>query len=398
MEKASQIWLFVDCSVICELVMLFVFWRFFQNRISLPLFKNIRLMILGSMAFVGMDCYYSLVLWNYVPLRYDFLYYFAILYNLVTFGSAMLWFRYTELRLKKTSHAISKFAWACAVIFVLFSISAVVLKSTDLFMYEENGQVKLGVLDSVWYFFEYMPVVCMALLAGRYYFDKRYILLKESCAPLLFCAIIFLVFGFGQFIFVDWAIYEMGVTLSVLFLNQSMSNTLIAVDELTGLKNRRQFLRDMNDLVKNKEGNWCLYMGDIDLFKDINSRYGHLEGDIAVVTVANTLNNVCLNAGASLYRYGGDEFCIVKHLLPKENPNDFLDEVIAEIKKMSIANNKPFRLHLCFGSVCFRDCNSKELSEVIRLADEDLSRAKRSFDDASPRRVYGTSRADISAL
>lgn len=177
MERASQIWLFIDCSVICELVMLFVFWRFFQNRISLPLFKNIRLMILGSMAFVGMDCYYSLVLWNYVPLRYDFLYYFAILYNLVTFGSAMLWFRYTELRLKKTSHAISKFAWACAVIFVLFSISAVVLKSTDLFMYEENGQVKLGVLNSVWYFWN----ICLL-------FVWRFLLLVTTLINAIFCS------------------------------------------------------------------------------------------------------------------------------------------------------------------------------------------------------------------
>lgn len=53
-------------------------------------------------------------------------------------------------------------------------------------------------------------------------------------------------------------------------------------------------------------------MIDLDRFKQINDLYGHLKGDQSLIFVANILSEVC--TGHQLFRFGGDEFCILFHL------------------------------------------------------------------------------------
>ena len=51
-------------------------------------------------------------------------------------------------------------------------------------------------------------------------------------------------------------------------------------------------------------------MVDIDHFKSINDRYGHLVGDQVIHRVALTLRNA-VPEGGLVCRYGGEEFCVL---------------------------------------------------------------------------------------
>jgi len=53
-----------------------------------------------------------------------------------------------------------------------------------------------------------------------------------------------------------------------------------------------------------------ILMCDVDKFKTINDTYGHVSGDVALVTIAKTLAN-CLRASDVLGRWGGDEFLVI---------------------------------------------------------------------------------------
>jgi diguanylate cyclase (GGDEF)-like protein len=84
-------------------------------------------------------------------------------------------------------------------------------------------------------------------------------------------------------------------------------------DGLTGLFNRR-FLREalpsLQAAAKRRNEPLCLLMLDLDRFKDVNDRYGHLVGDQTLRAVASVLRTQ--SRGSDLVsRFGGEEFAVL---------------------------------------------------------------------------------------
>ena len=81
-------------------------------------------------------------------------------------------------------------------------------------------------------------------------------------------------------------------------------------DYLTGLYNRRGFLRELDrrlSLPESRGKTLTLFAMDMDRLKSINDVYGHHEGDAAIHSLAKALEKVMENKGICA-RYGGDEF------------------------------------------------------------------------------------------
>ena len=97
--------------------------------------------------------------------------------------------------------------------------------------------------------------------------------------------------------------------------------TMATTDELTKLANRRKF---SNELALTWQRNLrdkksiAVMLIDVDSFKEYNDNYGHLEGDICLTQVAETLrhSHVIKRPGDLIARYGGEEFVVVL-----DNPN-----------------------------------------------------------------------------
>ncbi|MND89731.1 putative diguanylate cyclase YdaM [compost metagenome] len=86
----------------------------------------------------------------------------------------------------------------------------------------------------------------------------------------------------------------------------------VATDELTGLFNRRHFLRMASRELVMMEPGTChgLALVDLDHFKRINDHYGHATGDQVLQAFA-AVAGVCLREGDVLARYGGEEFVLL---------------------------------------------------------------------------------------
>lgn len=89
---------------------------------------------------------------------------------------------------------------------------------------------------------------------------------------------------------------------------------LSATDELTGITNRRGFMRsferELDRVSRDKSQGGLLVMIDLDNFKTINDTYGHAAGDAALKVVASTLANDIRTMDMAA-RMGGDEFVIL---------------------------------------------------------------------------------------
>lgn len=92
-------------------------------------------------------------------------------------------------------------------------------------------------------------------------------------------------------------------------------------DPLTGLFNRRAFeafLENEESGARRYGRTLTLLLLDLDHFKDINDRFGHLAGDRALQGLATLLSNT-VRRSDFVARVGGDEFAI---LLPDTAPED----------------------------------------------------------------------------
>jgi diguanylate cyclase (GGDEF)-like protein len=82
-----------------------------------------------------------------------------------------------------------------------------------------------------------------------------------------------------------------------------------ATDTLTQLANRRAFEKDLQNRIERKE-TFCLIMLDLDGFKAINDRYGHLAGDEMLREFSVELKGM-FRATDLVARWGGDEFVAI---------------------------------------------------------------------------------------
>ncbi len=107
-------------------------------------------------------------------------------------------------------------------------------------------------------------------------------------------------------------------------------------DSLTGLYNRRYFyliLGNEIERAKRYQAPLSLLMMDIDHFKLMNDKYGHLAGD----QVLQSVSEICkknLRQADNMFRYGGEEFMI---LMPETNQKEALN--VAERIRSAIAEN-----------------------------------------------------------
>jgi diguanylate cyclase (GGDEF)-like protein len=130
--------------------------------------------------------------------------------------------------------------------------------------------------------------------------------------------------------------------LMVVLIYRSMDHRrsleiLATTDELTGLYNRRYTLAHLKKQISQAErykGDLCVAMVDLDWFKQINDRFGHLTGD----KVLRLFSKYCLqNLRASdvIGRVGGEEFLII---LPHTNSRDayaVMDKIRSNMKDLT---------------------------------------------------------------
>jgi diguanylate cyclase (GGDEF)-like protein len=83
-------------------------------------------------------------------------------------------------------------------------------------------------------------------------------------------------------------------------------------DPLTGLLNRRYAETVLNSLchAANRQQNFSLILIDIDHFKAVNDTYGHQAGDAVLKNIGMLLRGH-MRTQDIVYRYGGEEFCMV---------------------------------------------------------------------------------------
>jgi diguanylate cyclase (GGDEF)-like protein len=164
---------------------------------------------------------------------------------------------------------------------------------------------------------------------------------------------------------------------------------LADTDPLTGLLNRRSFLRH----AIGREGDQILMLADIDHFKRVNETIGHDGGDEVLRVFARTLRQA-VPAGTLVARIGGEEFAIVAPAATAVEP----EGILARLR----AGRMPFDLRVTasIGACTGPLMKEADWKALYRGADRALFEAKADGRDRVCRRVITqveVPRGDIAA-
>jgi diguanylate cyclase (GGDEF)-like protein len=148
-------------------------------------------------------------------------------------------------------------------------------------------------------------------------------------------------------------------------------------DSLTGLPNRPYFQASLQRvLAEAKKTGECfalLYI-DLDRFKQINDRFGHLIGDLYLQEISNGFRT-CIRKGDLLARLGGDEFAVI---LPGANSaavERIVDALHQSLSKMLRIEELEFQPSASVGFSLYPDAGT-DAESLLRAADEAMYVAK----------------------
>ena len=138
------------------------------------------------------------------------------------------------------------------------------------------------------------------------------------------------------------------------------------LDALTGLLNQNSYLNRTAEMRRSGE---VLVVFDVDDFKQVNDRYGHVKGDICLAEIAACIKKAYARHGYC-YRTGGDEFCVLLRDGDREHAcaRDFVRRLDERRKELD------FLPTVSFGSA---EISSENVVTVKDRADHNMYRYKK---------------------
>jgi two-component system, chemotaxis family, response regulator WspR len=167
-------------------------------------------------------------------------------------------------------------------------------------------------------------------------------------------------------------------------------------DELTGIRNRRYFLEQLDlewrRAMRTREP-VSLVVADIDSFKALNDTYGHAEGDSSLARVAACMRAAARRAADCVARIGGEEFAILLPGTGAEGAVTFAERVRRDVEALRIPNARSRvcpTLTISLGVSTTRPKPADGSPALAAAADRGLSRSKSAgcnrvtFEDWAP--------------
>lgn len=151
-------------------------------------------------------------------------------------------------------------------------------------------------------------------------------------------------------------------------------------DSLTGLPNRRllfELLRKSFDLARRSGSKVGILYVDLDDFKPINDKFGHLAGDRVLVEISERLQSV-LRASDTVSRVGGDEFvAVLNHVRGKADVESAARKVLAVCDAPFELMGESCRIGASLGISIFPD-DGDSLEALLHCADSAMYTIKHS--------------------
>ena len=200
---------------------------------------------------------------------------------------------------------------------------------------------------------------------------------RKSAWMLTLFSVITLTSSLAQVLFYGIAVIWSSITLALLLAYTNLQNDQVYLDHLTGLFNRRQMDIHLSDRVRMaKDGRplSCILL-DIDHFKEVNDRLGHVLGDEALKDASSILKG-SIRKGDFLARYGGDEFVILTDIDNEQTLRMLYLRILEHARVFNETQNRPYAIHFSAGSAVYHPESGLDEQKFINSVDALMYRNK----------------------
>ena len=294
-------------------------------------------------------------------------YFVTMLLYLLTPIPSFLWELYVKLQLfhdpKSVKGDLIAFGSLIAVCFLLTFITPF---SNLMFYFDASGVYHRGMLYPVLAVTAFLPIFVSSfcVLINRQRLAKRY-------TRLLFVVpIVVTVAAFMQIVFYGLSLVWSSISLALLFAYVNIQNDQVYLDHLTGVFNRRQMDIYLSDRIRAaQEGrSFSCVLLDIDHFKTVNDKLGHVAGDEALKDASNILKS-SIRKGDFLARYGGDEFLIVTDINDEQSLQALINRINENSHEFNQSMQRPYLISFSAGEAIYDPQSKWTKDQLIMRVD-----------------------------
>lgn len=284
----------------------------------------------------------------------------------------VLWFLYVDFEIHRESRKTLKLEkhLKIYILIILLLVATSVFTGWVFYIDSTNTYVR-GPLFAYMASFNY--VLVLIVLFKLFYNRKR--LDRRQIIPLSTFIIPAILGASAQLIVYGTTTAWPGVALSILILFLFIKNYIIHTDYLTKLSSRKTIHEAITRKIEQNE-TFAAVMIDMDGFKTINDTFGHVEGNIALKTVANILKK-SFDKNDIVGRYAGDEFVVVFNVLDETDMENKMENLRNAIKEYNKNSGKEYELRFSMGYDLFDSKRFKEFHYFIEYIDSLMYTKKR---------------------
>ncbi|MBQ4469445.1 MAG: GGDEF domain-containing protein [Synergistaceae bacterium] len=297
----------------------------------------------------------------------------------------MLWtiFLYSAVSQKSEFIASIKMKFLTLLPVILNAIMLIISPFNNLYIDMSAEVIKPGVLLPLIYISDFaysVGAVILSVMAQRN--ANKYE--RESFSVMTVYPVFFIIGGWLQL--VNWRLLGLcyAIILADILIYINYADSLISVDPLTKIPNRNGFMRSLAErLDKENTEKIHLFAVDVEDLSAVNNRFGHSEGDRALITIAEALKKF-RNEEHRCYaaRYYGDEFIIFADIEDDEELELFTEHIKNYIRNTATKAGIRYNLRVNIGWAKYEQYSRTEtISGLIGEAYRSLNdnRASRNF-------------------
>jgi len=172
---------------------------------------------------------------------------------------------------------------------------------------------------------------------------------------------------------------ENAVIFEAMHSQRKLLEELALRDSLTGLYNHQHFHTRLEEEFYRAQRYGlplsCVF-ADIDCFKHINDRYGHVTGDVVLKQIGKLIDKILRKSDIAA-RYGGEEFAVLMPNTIRRGAGNFARRLEKMIGELSIQQMKGKRISISVGVATYNGENELSFQGLLQQADEAMYSAKK---------------------
>lgn len=259
----------------------------------------------------------------------------------------MIWTLYVERRIDRYGKISKKQLAFTAIPFVVnLAIVITSIGKGFIFSVDETNVYRRG--EFFWISVA-IPYIYLIYSFIRIVKNKESIRRSDYRSLLLFPVLPF-IGGIFQSLIYGLTLIWTNTAFSMLIVFVNVQNEQLNRDHLTGLYNRRQLDRYLTRYIKGDESERILggVMIDVNDFKNINDKYGHVEGDRALEYIGDILIR-SFRREDFVARYAGDEFMVLSKVQDYKDLDRMVNRLRDDIDKFNKSEDLPYNISVSLG-------------------------------------------------